>query len=523
MPDGTRSSLGVYDSPEEAAGVIAAAAEQLEARGADLTVAITLSAFGSKWLERRELDGKRNARKERSCWDMHVANEPFAQGSIAAITKRDIRDWVRALMLRRVTQTVRTNTGIKTKSGSRTLARETVKHALNLVRLCLEEAVIDAHIETNPARDIKAPKQPHITDKWTYLTPAEIEAVLTCEKIPEPKRLLFRFAIFTGLRQGEIWGLHWEDVHLDNAEPSITVRHSRSRATKSGKPRELLLLPPAAEALRRWKELTTPKRLVFPAETGGVHHEGYDAGWKDHKDKRGVRSGFKTLAGITRHVRFHDLRHTCASHLVSGSWGRAWRLEEVRDYLGHSNISVTQRYAHMSPQAMRAAVAGTARIDTEAATVAAQPLQLSAALPTIRRHQLGPRMVPRVPSRSLGREKAPAISTAHPAGLEPATVGLEVGGVARELRGVKCDAGPFGGQFLALGRAMLEDIGAGAQVRRSDAVALARGVLESTAVRAAEAVLEADDRDLIPRLVELLNAVLVDHASRDAARKSHGS
>jgi integrase len=52
-------------------------------------------------------------------------------------------------------------------------------------------------------------------------------------------------------------------------------------------------------------------------------------------------------------VRFHDLRHTCASHLVSGTWGRAWRLEEVRDYLGHSNISVTQRYAHMSPHAMR--------------------------------------------------------------------------------------------------------------------------------------------------------------------------
>jgi hypothetical protein len=204
------------------------------------------------------------------------------------------------------------------------------------------------------------------------------------------------------------------------------------------------------------------------------------------------------------HHGFHDLRHTCASHLVSGTWGRAWRLEEVRDYLGHSNISVTQRYAHMSPQAMRAAVASTAQLTTGAATLAAQPLQLSAAKPTIQRHPLGPAMVSRAPSTSVGPTKTPTISTAHPAGLEPATVGLEVGGVAEELRGVKCDAGPFGGQFLALGRAVLEDISAGWPVRRRDAVTLARAVLEGAAV----AVLEADDRELLVRLVELLQATL---------------
>jgi integrase len=426
LPDGRRQVLGVFDTEAEAAGVIVAAAEQLAAAGVEATAGITLAAFGSRWLEQRERDGKCDARNERSCWGKHVANERFSQGAIAAITKRDVRDWVRSLMHRRVTHTVRTRTGVKSKAGAKTLARETVKHALNLVRLCLDEAVIDGHIESNPARDIKAPKRPHIEDKWTYLTPAEINAVLTCDAIPEPKRLLLQFAIYTGLRQGEIWGLHWADVHLDKDVPSITVRHSRAHATKSGKPRELLLLPPAAEALRLWQELTTPKRLAFPAETGGVHHAGYDAGWKDRKDnERGTRPGYKTLAGIARHVRFHDLRHTCASHLVSGTWGRAWRLEEVRDYLGHSNISVTQRYAHMSPQAMRAAVANTARIDTETTTIAAQPVQLPAAKPSVRRHQLGPAMVPRTPSRSVGREKVPAISPAHPAGLEPATVGLE--------------------------------------------------------------------------------------------------
>lgn len=425
MPDGTRSILGVFDSEDEAAGVIAAAAEQLAAAGVDPTVGISLAAYGKTWLEQRERDGKRNSKKERSCWSTHVANERFAAGPIAAITRRDIRDWVRSLTQRRVTQTVRTNHGLKSKSGTKTLARETVKHALNLVRLCLDEAIVEGHIESNPARDIKVPRWPQIEDKWTYLTQDEINAVLGCNAIPEGKRLLLQFTIYTGLRQGEIWGLHWADVYLDSDEPRIVVRHSRAQATKSGKPRELLLLPPAAEALRRLQQLQTPKRLVFPAETGGVHHAGYDGGWKDRKRGSEVRAGYKSLAGIKRHVRFHDLRHTCASHLVSGTWGRAWRLEEVRDYLGHSNISVTQRYAHMSPHAMRAAVAATAQSHSTPVRAGLRPAQLSAAAPTFRQRHVGPETVPRTASRSDGPAKPPVFSPAHPGGLEPPTCGLE--------------------------------------------------------------------------------------------------
>jgi integrase len=54
------------------------------------------------------------------------------------------------------------------------------------------------------------------------------------------------------------------------------------------------------------------------------------------------------MAGITRRVRFHDLRHTCASSLVAGWWGRAWRLEEVKAILGHGSVTMTERYAHLA-------------------------------------------------------------------------------------------------------------------------------------------------------------------------------
>jgi RNA:NAD 2'-phosphotransferase (TPT1/KptA family) len=72
-----------------------------------------------------------------------------------------------------------------------------------------------------------------------------------------------------------------------------------------------------------------------------------------------IEPGHKTLAGITRRVRFHDLRHTCASHLVMGTWGRVWRIEEICALVGHSGIGVTQRYAHLSPDHLHKAAAET--------------------------------------------------------------------------------------------------------------------------------------------------------------------
>ena len=78
---------------------------------------------------------------------------------------------------------------------------------------------------------------------------------------------------------------------------------------------------------------------------------GHDFGWEDVRDRRakdGERLGARSRLGITRKVRFHDLRHTCASHLVMGTWGRRWSIEEVSKFLGHSDIQVTQRYAHLA-------------------------------------------------------------------------------------------------------------------------------------------------------------------------------
>ncbi|MEO8179829.1 MAG: tyrosine-type recombinase/integrase [Deltaproteobacteria bacterium] len=71
----------------------------------------------------------------------------------------------------------------------------------------------------------------------------------------------------------------------------------------------------------------------------------------NERHERRRAPGFKEhlpAVGITRNVRWHDLRRTCASSLVSGAWGRSWRIEEVKEVLGHTSIQTTQRYAHLA-------------------------------------------------------------------------------------------------------------------------------------------------------------------------------
>ena len=95
--------------------------------------------------------------------------------------------------------------------------------------------------------------------------------------------------------------------------------------------------PRAAELLRAWlREMPTQmrkssSRLVFPNHRGERRSKGERSWWQVAKAR----------AKIPKFFRWHDLRHTCASSLLAGWWGRAWRLEVVKEYLGHSDIKVT--------------------------------------------------------------------------------------------------------------------------------------------------------------------------------------
>ena len=145
---------------------------------------------------------------------------------------------------------------------------------------------------------------------------------------------LYASALFTGMRFGELAGLHWSDVDL--VRRLITVQRSYDKPTKSSKVRHVPILDPLLPILRDWR-LRNPLRLVFPNQYGNMHAP----------SPRVTGEIFKRclkLAGL-EDMPFHSTRHTFASHWVMNG-GDIFRLQRV---LGHASIQMTQRYAHLAP------------------------------------------------------------------------------------------------------------------------------------------------------------------------------
>lgn len=363
LPNKREKNLGLFDDPDAAAAVAAAARAQL-ATQTTAPHASTLGAYGAAWLDRRELGGKvRGIRQERSAWRSRVAPYPIAELPLQAVTRGHVVRWLRELAAAAPIVAKRTQAGITREPGAGTLTRQSLVHALRLLRLCLRSALDEELITSNPALDVRVPAVSTEGEgdgvSWTWLTADEIATLLETtrvergtgrgarhdlEDVPEEHRLVWTVAVYTGLRSGELRSLRWSDVVLDGADPRLTVRASHDGPTKSRRSREVPLLPPALTALERWRELRPGigGAWVFAQADGLRHAAGYRWGWLDWAQLISPRP-----------VRFHDLRHTCASHLIQGTWGRALSLTEVGQWLGHRDAKTTTRYAHLAPDGLR--------------------------------------------------------------------------------------------------------------------------------------------------------------------------
>jgi integrase len=158
---------------------------------------------------------------------------------------------------------------------------------------------------------------------------------------PEWQRAVI-FDLNTGLRRGELFGLAWDTVDLRARRIRVVRRWYRGRfdTPKGNRSREIPLNAAALAALRAQRHLRGD--LVFCQEHGSP--------WEDHLLRPPLRRTCKR-AGL-REVGWHVLRHTFASHLVM----RGATLKQVQELLGHTDIKVTLRYAHLSPNVKRDAV-----------------------------------------------------------------------------------------------------------------------------------------------------------------------
>ena len=167
----------------------------------------------------------------------------------------------------------------------------------------------------NPFTHIKKEREP--AHRLRYLEKDEIPRLLeACEPRIRPVVLT---AIHTGMRRGEILGLAWENLDLQRG--IIYVLQS-----KSGKPREIPITPVLREALL----------ALGPKQSGSVFNVPEITLARAYA--RAMRK-----AGLV-HARFHDLRHTFASHFIM----KTQDLPALQRLLGHSTPLMTQRYAHLS-------------------------------------------------------------------------------------------------------------------------------------------------------------------------------
>ncbi|MEO8400697.1 MAG: tyrosine-type recombinase/integrase [Gammaproteobacteria bacterium] len=141
----------------------------------------------------------------------------------------------------------------------------------------------------------------------------------------------------TGLRRGELFSLTWTEVNFEHA--LLTVKGDTA---KSGKTRHLPLNAVALKAFKDWRQLTSKEGLVFSNKNTGEAFSHVKRAWATILEKAKIKS-----------FRWHDMRHHFASKLVMAGVD----LNTVRELLGHADIKMTLRYAHLAPEHKANAVA----------------------------------------------------------------------------------------------------------------------------------------------------------------------
>lgn len=172
--------------------------------------------------------------------------------------------------------------------------------------------------------------------KQRFLSEQEIEQLLkSCRASSHPYlSLVVQLLLLTGARVGEARLARWRDIDWDKR--IWTVPRS-----KNGRSRRIVLSNSAVETLDAVK--ATAERLMLPATPNcyvfanprtAKPYSSFDAAWIKARAACGLED-----------VRIHDLRHTFASILVN----KGVSIYEVQTLLGHSNVQMTQRYAHLAP------------------------------------------------------------------------------------------------------------------------------------------------------------------------------
>ena len=301
---------------EEAKAILGRAAE-----GRDLSISraekITLKTFiddeYGPWVEVNRKDGAATLKRLKSRFDRFLSNK------LSEVSPDDLEKW----------RTSRLKNGAKPA---------TVNRDITTLKAALSKAVEWGMMPANPLAIVK-PLKVDTRGKVRYLSKDEekrLRKLLDSKGGRRPKLMkpLILLALNTGMRRGEMFHLTWKNVNFRTK--TITVVGEKA---KSGSTRHIPMNAEVVQLLKEWKK-TSNGGLVFPGRDGAPLNN--------------TKKSWATILSDAKiaDFRFHDLRHTFASNLVMAGVD----LNTVRDLLGHGDLKMTLRYAHLAPEHKAAAV-----------------------------------------------------------------------------------------------------------------------------------------------------------------------
>ena len=239
---------------------------------------------------------------------------------------------------------------LQTKKGryGKKLSDATIKHCLVLVRQMFNRAISwKMYQEINPvtatARENKNFLKTADNKRVRFLSNEEAELLLDeLKNRSQQLHNICQLSLYTGMRMGEVFNLTWNDIDLEHENISI-------KDPKSGKSRNSYITPPLSKLFKKIKDNASKSSgLVFKNKNGKKIREISNV-FDRVTEKLGLN---KNVTDQRDKVVAHTLRHTFASWLAM----QGEPIITIQKLMGHSNLEMTLRYAHLSPSHERDAV-----------------------------------------------------------------------------------------------------------------------------------------------------------------------
>lgn len=271
---------------------------------------------------------------------------------VSKITQLDIEEYVRAMS----SQAMSSQAMAAQRLGPRTIARRIASiHEWNKFMLS------NAQIASDPSVEVKAPKQSeHLPD---VLSISEVEHVIdaaggfgSTDAVSLRDRALVEFLYATGARVSEAVGLKFEDIDLAESVVRLSGKGQKQRLVPIGKC--------AVSALRDYLDKARPILESRAQKSQAAAKSQVNSSSKSANshiiflNKRGKslsrQSAWEAIshagkmAKIGKELHPHTLRHSFATHLISGGAD----VRTVQELLGHASVTTTQIYTHISPDAL---------------------------------------------------------------------------------------------------------------------------------------------------------------------------